>query len=226
MSRFLKRNIQILSFVFLVASCQIQGNKPAGNDNGTGIVELRGQVRTDLKRICDAIRMKTGFINNSNDREISAQFNVRKRDCGDTQDFDLGNFNADVRVVANQQPYLEPTSARSRYFSDIVSTDGDGDIALFCASLSSDGAKTRIILSELTLDLTVVMDGRYDKYIVKRSYPNHPVAGYYEIEEGTVHTSRTDSNEDMQGVLKQRVFKKPCPVGGEEYLMQTFINLL
>jgi len=225
MNKFSKKNIFVLITFLLFSSCQIQGNKGTAKQEGE-VIELKGQVRTDLKRICDAIRLKTGFINNSNDREISAQFNVRKRDCGDTQDFDLGNFSADVRVVANQPPYLEPTTARSRYFNDIITTDGDGDIALFCGTLSNSEATNRIILSELILHLTVVMDGRYDKYIVKRTYPNHPIAGYYEIEEGTVHTSRTDSNEDMQGVLKQRVFKKPCPIGGEEYLMQNFLNLL
>ncbi len=216
--------ITFISFLLLLVSCQIQGNKPKPADN-SGVVELKGQGLTDVKRICEALKLKRHFLFEIADREKRAQLNVRKRDCGDTQEYDLGNFDADVRIHGGQPPYLEATSARSRYLQEIV-TDLEGDISHFCFSANSADPKSVITLADKTLELSVVYDGSYDKYIIKKTWTDALGQATYEVEEGVVHTIRTDSNEDLRGILKQRVFKKPCPGGSEEYFTQTFLQLL
>jgi hypothetical protein len=211
--------------LLVLTACQIQGNKGSTDDADSGLFELKGQQLTDVKRICDALQLKRHFLFEVADKEKRAQLNVRKRDCGDTQEYDLGNFDADVRIVAGLAPYLEATTARSRYLQEIVS-DNNGDIAYFCESAYTNEPKTKIELADKTMELQVVFEGRYDKYIIKKTWANSPIPGFYEIEEGIVHTSRTDQNEDLRGILKQRIFRKPCSVGPEEYFIQTFLQLL
>lgn len=214
-----------LLFSMLLMSCQIQGNKATTKQDEVGISELRGQTLSDLKRVCDALRTKRHFLFEIADREKRAELNVRKRDCGDPQEYDLGNFTAEVRKTGNLPAYLEPITARSRYLQDIV-TDMDGDISHFCLSAYSSDPQSKIELADRTLELQVVFEGSYDKYIIKKNSIDPFGKPNYEIEEGAVHTIRTDSNEDLRGILKQRVYRKPCPSGQEEYFTQTFLQLL
>ena len=226
MIRSLNKILFLFIFLLTLISCQIEGYKKGTSvDSDIDFIELKGEQLADVKRICAALKVKRDSLFTVADKEIRAQLNVRKRDCGDTQEYDLGNFDAEVRIIAAQAPYLESIVPRSRYIQDIVS-DIDGDMSYFCELAYSNEPKSRIELSDITFDLQVTYEGDYDKFIIKKTWANGPIPGFYEIEEGLVYTSRTNQNENLRGILKKRTYRKPCSIGPEEYFIQTFLQLL
>jgi hypothetical protein len=210
----------ILVLALGLASCNQQKNQEKQQDGA--VVQIRGAQLEALNRICDSLETKREYHETLADRQIGYDLRTKKRDCGDTTEFDLGRFRASLRRIIGKETYLESNS-RTRFLKDIM-TDRKGDLSPFCDKLFSGAVvENTMNVGSSKFQLTLSAGPQYDNFSIAKARANSSGAFIvYEIERGSVITSRSRASRNYWGVLKERLVIRDCAVGADQTFRQIF----
>ena len=188
------------------------------------VVEFKGAELETLKRICESLETKREYHETLADRQISYDLNAIKRDCSDTTEFDLGRFRASLRRVIGKETYLESNST-SRLLNEIL-TDQNGDLSPFCDKFFSGAVvENTMNVGSRKFQLTLSVGPQYDNFSIAKARANVNGAFIiFEIEKGSVFTSRSNASANYRGVLKERLIIRDCEIGADQTFRQIFIS--
>ncbi len=216
----MKNTLITMITIMLVVSCNQQ--KEAKNNPTGGVVEIRGAQLETLTRICDSLETKREYHETVADRQLSYDIRTKKRDCGDTTEFDLGRFRASLRRIIGRETYLE-SSSRTRFLKDIL-TDRSGDLSPFCEKLFSGAVvENTLNVGSSKFQLSLSNGPQFDNFSIAKARNNGNGAFIvYEIEKASVYTSRSRASRNYWGVLKERLIVRDCANGPDQTFLQIF----
>jgi len=214
------RSFLVLILALGFISCEQQRDEKQNTDGG--VQQIRGADLQTLNRICDSLETKREYHETLADRQIGYDIRTKKRDCGDTTEFDLGRFRASLRRVIGRDSYLE-SSSRTRYLKDIM-TDRKGDISAFCQQLFSGSVvENTMSVGSSKFQLTLSNGPQYDNFSIAKARDNGRGSFIvYEIERVSVITSRSRAAQNYWGVIKERLIIRDCTVGADQTFRQIF----
>ncbi|TNF30515.1 MAG: hypothetical protein EP319_04975 [Deltaproteobacteria bacterium] len=215
----MKSFITFIALSLVLVGCNQQKQK---EEEQGGVTQIRGAELETLTRICESLEKKREYHETLTDGQISYDLRTKKRDCGDTTEFDLGRFRASLRRIIGRDTYLE-TSSRTRLLKDIV-TDRNGDLSHFCDKLFSGAVvDNTMTVGSNKFQLNLSSDSQYDIFSLAKARANSNGAFIvYEIEKGSLFTSRSRAQSSYMGVLKERLVIRDCAVGADQTFRQVF----
>lgn len=214
------KKVLVLGFILILGlSCKVEKADTQG-----GVRELRDEELQSLNRICESLQDKREYFNTLGDRQAKFSLRSKKRDCGDTTEFDMGPFNADLRIQIGKDDWLEARN-RSRYLKDIVN-DQNGDIKTFCQTvLSGAVVENTALVGATKLQILAGVASNYDNFHIAKARKNSNGAWIvYEIEKASVITSRSGTAQNYLGILKERLIVKDCSSGADQTFRQIFTS--